>query len=79
MAEFSDEARRLKSGRFEVDFSLIVDVKGWPQDVCLTKSAGYGLDANAAGAVRRYGFKPATKDGKRVPARVSIEIFFRLF
>ena len=78
MAEFSDEARRLRSGLFEVEFSLIVDVKGRPQDVCLTKSAGYGLDANAARAVQRYGFKPATKDGKRVPARTSIEIFFRL-
>ena len=80
MTEFSDEARRLNgSGHFEADIGLIVDVKGRPQDVCLTKSAGYGLDANAARAVQRYGFKPAKKDGKAVAARISVKVVFNLY
>ena len=80
--EFTNEARRLKRGsqelRFEVDLSLIVDASGKPQNVCLKKSAGYGLDAEAARVVQQYRFKPATKDGKPVPQRISIEIDLHL-
>jgi hypothetical protein len=54
--------------------SLVVDEHGNPQNLCLRKTSGYGLDANAANAVRRYTFKPATKDGKPVPGRIVIEI-----
>jgi TonB family protein len=80
--EFTDEARRLKKQnqelRFEVDLSLVVDASGRPQNVCLTKSAGYGLDAEAANVVQNYRFKPATKDGKPVPKRISVDIDLHL-
>ena len=80
--EFTDEARRLKKRnqelRFEVDLSLVVDASGKPQNVCLTKSAGYGLDAEAANVVQKYRFKPATKDGKPVPKRISVDIDLHL-
>jgi TonB family protein len=82
-AELSDEALRLKRKNqtlsFEVDLSLVVDTNGKPQSVCLLKSAGYGLDANAAKTVQKYQFEPATKDGNPVPNRVSIEMTFRDF
>lgn len=80
-AEMSDEARRLKRKNqtlgFAVDLSLIIDTNGNPQNVCLLKSAGYGLDANAAKTVQRWQFEPATKDGNPVPKRIAIEVSFR--
>jgi TonB family protein len=83
-AEFTDKARRLKAkdipdGGFEVEISLVVDVNGAPQNVCLKRSAGFGLDANAAGAVRKYRFDPATKDGRPVPFRIEVGIEFHLY
>jgi TonB family protein len=82
-ADFSDEARRQKRRDrpldFEVDIGLVIDANGKPQNVCMTQSAGYGLDANAAKAVQKYQFKPATKDGKPVAYRISVEIRFHLY
>jgi TonB family protein len=80
-ALWSDEAlRQGKGGRginnFEVDISLVVDTSGKIQDVCLIQSAGYGLDANAAEAVQKYQFKPATYYGKPVADRIAVKIDF---
>ncbi len=58
--------------------ALVVDTNGYPQDVCLLRSAGYGLDANAEKAVGQYKFDPATKDGKPVPARITIQVSYKL-
>jgi TonB family protein len=82
--EFSDEARRqvrCKDGihYFEVYLSCVVDTTGKPQDVCLMQSAGWGLDAGAANAVRHYQFKPATRDGKPVAARFAVRKEFRIY
>ncbi len=83
-AEFSDEARRQGKGKqgirhFEADVSFVVDTAGKPQNVCLTQSAGWGLDAKAAEAVQKYQFKPATEDGKPVAARLTVRVDFRLY
>jgi len=89
-AEFSDEARRAlgvakKKKKQVVDFegvsvlSLVVDDHGNPQNLCISKSIGYGLDANAAKAVQQYRFDPATKDGKPVAWRISIQVDFVLY
>jgi TonB family protein len=79
-AQLSDEARGLNGAMGSLAFlSLIVDASGIPQDLCLIKSAGYGLDANAANAVRQYKFDPAIKDGKPVPTRITIEVDFRKY
>jgi hypothetical protein len=82
IAEFSDKAR--KEGRkhhmneFVSLISMVVGVDGIPRDVCLVKAAGYDLDAKAAEAAWKYRFKPAMKDGEAVPARVTMEVSFRL-
>lgn len=81
-AEFSDEARKLKRKGQELDFiviiGLVVDPDGAPQNVCISRSAGYGLDAKAAEAAGQYEFAPATKDGKPVAARIHIEVNFHM-
>jgi protein TonB len=80
MAEISDEAEQANEkthvGEFDVDLSLVVDTNGDPGNICLMKSAGYGLDASAATAVRQYKFDPATKDGKPVRERIFTEVSF---
>ncbi len=84
-AQFSDEARKaikkqhLRYFDGESILSMIVGVDGIPRDLCLKKSAGYGLDAQAAKAALQYRFEPATKDGEPVPSRTTIEVDFRLF
>ena len=84
-AEFSDEARKtikkmhLKSFQAISLVTLIVDEQGNPQNVCVKKPAGYGLDGQAVRAVEQYRFDPATKDGSPVPVRIVVEVNFRLY
>jgi TonB family protein len=60
--------------------SLIVDAQGNPQNVCVQKPAGYGLDGEAVKAVKKYRFKPATKeDGTSVSVRITVKVDFRLY
>jgi TonB family protein len=80
-AKWSNEAKtRGAFNPFKPDpsaVSFVVDTQGVPQDVCILKPAGYGLDAEAAKAVWQYRFQPATKaDGTPVAVRVSIHVAF---
>jgi protein TonB len=77
-AEFSDDARRNKYQGTCV-LSIIVDAHGIPQNVHVIRALGMGLDEKALEAVRRYRFKPGTKDGKPVPVLISVAVDFRLF
>jgi hypothetical protein len=84
-AEFSDEARReikkqhIKNFEAISVIGFVVDENGKPRDLCLKKAAGFGLDAQAAKAVWQYRLAPATKDGKPVAARLTVEVNFRLY
>jgi len=77
-AEFSDEARRQHHQGICL-ISLVVDARGNPQNPRVMQSLGMGLDEKALEAVRRYRFKPAMKDGRPVPVRITVEVNFRLF
>jgi TonB family protein len=77
-AEFSDEARRNKYQGVCM-ISLIVDSHGNPQSPRVVQSLGMGLDEKALAAVKLYRFKPATKDGKPVNARIWVAVNFRLY
>jgi periplasmic protein TonB len=59
--------------------SLIVDAQGNPQNPRVVQRLGMGLDEKALEAVLKYRFKPAKKDGKPVPVRISVMVNFRLF
>jgi TonB family protein len=58
---------------------LIVDANGMPQNVHILKSLEPSLDQSAVESVRKYRFKPATKDGVPVAVEVNIEVNFRLY
>jgi TonB family protein len=84
-AEFSDRARRVIRERHLAPYGgvvlvrLVVDEHGNPQNICLQKSLGLGLDANAARAVAQYKFAPGTRDGEAVPDRITVEVNYKLW
>lgn len=59
----------------------IVQPDGTVGDIKLLKSVDskYGLNEAAVDAARQWVFKPGTKDGKAVPARVSIDFAFAYY
>jgi TonB family protein len=75
--EYTDQAKAAK-WQGTVVLSLTVDETGKPTDIAVKKSLGLGLDAKAVEAVSQWQFRPATKDGKAVAAKATIEINFRL-
>lgn len=77
-ALYSDEARKEKIQGVCV-ISLIVDAHGMPLEVKVKKGIGYGLDEQAIAAVRKFRFKPATRNGSPLAAYVNIEVNFRLY
>ena len=76
-AEYSPEARRKRIEGI-VKISMVVNEEGLPTDLQVVKGLGYRLDDNALDSARQYRFQPATKDGNAVPARITIEVNFRL-
>jgi Gram-negative bacterial TonB protein C-terminal len=84
-AEFSNEARALLKKQHIKKFEgvsiveMTVDAAGMPQDTCIRKQAGYGLDKQAFVAAGKYRFQPATLNGKPVAVRLAVEVKFRRF
>ena len=76
--EFSEEARRNKI-QGTVFVSVLVNEEGIPIDPRLEKGLGHGLDEKALEAALEYRFKPSTRDGAPVEARITIEMNFHLY
>jgi len=76
-AAYPEEAKRRKQ-EGAVVISLIVDEKGQPTSLAVTKSAGALLDEAALAAVRKWRFEPARKDGVKVRVRWSVTQRFAL-
>jgi hypothetical protein len=83
-AEFTDKARKeihkraMFPYRSTSTLALVVDPKGLPRELCIQHSAEYDLDKAAAASVWQYRFEPATKDGKAVAKRLSVEVKFAM-
>ena len=81
--EFTESARkqlRKKHGPFaDIILGLMVDAEGNPKDVCLIQPAGFGLDASAADAARKYKFKPALDHGNPIAYPTSVGVSFNVF
>jgi TonB family protein len=76
-AEFSEQARRAKY-QGVATLRAVVSSAGTVADVSVIGGAGMGLDEKALEAVRRWKFKPATKDGKPVAVEVAVQVSFTL-
>lgn len=70
-----DLARQLRASG-EVLLSLVVQTDGSMRDVQIIKSAGYGMDDKAIEAVRKWRFRPGTKEGKPVDVRIQVALSF---
>lgn len=57
---------------------LVVDASGMPQRIAVSRPLGYGLDANAVEAVRKWRFAPGMKDGSAVATGLLTEQQFSL-
>jgi len=75
--EYSKEAKKAKY-QGTVALSLIVDAQGHPRNIKAATPLGMGLAEKAIEAVTKWRFKPATKDGKPVPAFVNVVVTFHL-
>jgi TonB family protein len=75
--EYSEEARKAKySG--SVVLAVVIDSSGQVTNVKVIKSLGLGLDEKAMEAVRRWRFRPGTKDGQPMVVQTQVEVDFRL-
>jgi TonB family protein len=76
-ADYSDEARKAKV-QGSVMISAEIDARGQVQNLSVSHGLGLGLDERAIDAVRKWRFRPATRNGKPVPTSALIEVSFRL-
>ena len=57
---------------------VVVDAGGVPQRISVSRPLGYGLDASAVEAMRKWRFTPGMKDGSAVATGVVVEQQFSL-
>ncbi|MFZ0284227.1 MAG: energy transducer TonB [Terriglobales bacterium] len=76
--KYSKQARHAKYQGICVLW-LVVGADGHPYDIKVSRTLRYGLDEKAIEAVRKWRFKPATKNGKPVAVEVSVEVNFHLY
>jgi len=76
--EYSAEARKAKY-QATVLLSAVIGADGVPRDIRIVVGAGLGLDERAIECVSKWRYEPEVRDGKAIPARVTVEVNFRLF
>jgi TonB family protein len=75
--DFTEAARCLKfSGQTQIYFWVEKD--GHPDHIRIIKPAGLGLDEEAADAVSKYLFAPATQNGEPVKVDIFIDVNFQI-
>jgi len=60
-----------------VEASAVFKASGEVGDVVITRWAGYGLDEASLRAIAQLKFKPATRDGKPINVRATVQYNFR--
>ena len=59
--------------------TFIVPGSGVPEKISIIHPVGLGLDEKAVEAVRKYKFKPATRNGEPVPVEINVDVNFQIF
>ena len=77
--DYTPEAKK-QGIQGNVELSVVVNDDGTVGEVKVSKSLDdkYGLDEQAVIAMKKWRFRPGTKDGKPVAVRVTVEMSFKL-
>jgi TonB family protein len=62
----------------EIQLRMAVDTSGNPKRIAVSRPLGYGLDASAVEAVKKWRFVPGMKDGNAVATGVVVDEQFSL-
>jgi TonB family protein len=73
---YTDPARQAKVNGTSI-FEVLISTSGEAAQLQPVKMLGYGLDEKTFEAIKRWKFRPATKDGSPLPVVVPIEVTFR--
>jgi TonB family protein len=76
--DFSDEAR-LAQYKGTAVFDTVIDADGKTSWIAVTRPLGMGLDEKAEAKISLWKFRPAEKDGRSIPVKVTIEVSFNLY
>lgn len=74
-----NELAREHSIRGVTVFRLIVDQKGRPTHIEVSKPLGMGLDEQALAVLEKWRFQPASKNGRAVAVQLKVEFTFSLY
>jgi TonB family protein len=61
---------------YSVVIRMVIDAKGKPQDLRITRSGGKERDKAALDTIRTWRFKPETCKGEPMPAQITVETKF---
>jgi TonB family protein len=75
---YTDKARLVRHQGKTV-LRVVVNAQGDIEQAAIVRPLGLGLDQSALRTIRAWKFKPATRKGQPVPARVMVEVSFKLF
>jgi TonB family protein len=75
--EYTDEALSAKL-QGTVVLSTVVGTDGAPGEIKVARGLGKGLDEKAVECLRQWRFAPALNHGEPLPAKVTVEMEFRL-
>jgi protein TonB len=75
--DYTEKARQAKY-QGTVLLYIQIDTSGKAINIRVLHSLGLGLDEKAIEAVKKWKFRPASKDGKPVTVESQVEVNFRL-
>ena len=76
--EYPEDLRK-KGIEGKVVLKVLVDTTGKVKEVMIARSSGYtALDSSAVKAVKKFEFRPAVSNGKKISSWVTIPFVFKL-
>jgi TonB family protein len=60
-------------------YHAVIGADGRAEEIAVARPIGFGLDENAAEAIRNARFEPALKNGKPVPVLLDLVVEFRIY
>jgi TonB family protein len=76
-APYPEQARE-QGLQAAVELEIVIDAEGRVSEARVVEPVGHGFDEAALEAVRRFVFKPATRDGESVPSRIRYRYLFEI-